>query len=543
MSRWSDITSRFNKLLEGRRKYYAAGGLLVIILAAILLLRSNDDSIKTTDRPAATENTPGAEGTLEPGAAPTDSAAGPAAKATRSATGKRIPATTVRRENVGVEKPKTGTIPPGINYADQVIKVVYYWDSSSSGSQFLEGTGAAQNAVDDGLAFKALAKFINNHIDGSASLMGTQIKMGNWLIDPIVEAQSSRNADPNVLMTKIANEHKPFAAINARGSLSTNGCPPFAAAKIHNFATLDYSPNIAAAYNGYCLPGAISWAQQVDATTNYLSWHKGSDYQGPEGGSCPALGCDRVFGFVYTEYPGLNEQGPAVVTRLRAAGLNIPQNGVASLTAGLSNAPEEPPAVINQFRGAGVNTVIMPDGGTALKFTIAADNKYFPDYYVWPCSGQDTTGFTRLLPPGQWDRASGLTCYDDTFDADLTADQQDRASQWYKAYQEISPGSEPPASTYLVYASLQPIVVGVSNLGTRPFNVENFRAGLKEFQPYRYHGATGRTDAGDNILLRMGNSPDASPWGDVARVSWSPGPEPYSYPEGCRYTSSQSFPC
>lgn len=535
MSKLAETFSRLNVLFEGRRKYFAIGGLLVVIVAAILLLRGGDKSIRTADRTDA-EATPGAEGTLDPGIAPTDGSGATGAAGTAKSTAKKA-TTPGARPGVGVAKPKSGTIPPGVDYAKQTIKVAYYWGDSSRSSQYLP-PGTAGDTVDDGKAFSALVGYINKHAKGSAQLMGTKIGLGNWLIEPTIVTMNDADAI-NSGTTHIAKELKPFAAITARGSLGTETCPSFAAAGIHNFATLQpYEPNIGATRGGYCVPTAISWDQQIDATVNYMNWHKTTKLQGPRTSpTCAAQTCDRVYGFIYSEYPGLDKQGPIVADRL-----GIPAARRRSMPAGLSNAASVAPGVRDALRAEGVNTVIMPDAGAALAFTHAA-NDWYPDYYVWPCSGQDTTGYTKLLPPDKWDNASGLTCYDDTFDADLTIDADDRQTQWYAAYKEMAPNSEAPSPTYLVYGALQPLVEGVSRLGNRDFTVENFRAALKEFQPYRYNGITGRTNDGPNILLRMGNSPDASIWGDMARVSWSPAAQnPYSYSDAHRYTSNQSFP-
>jgi hypothetical protein len=450
--------------------------------------------------------------------------------------------------SVGVPVPKSGTIPPGIDYAKQEIKVVYYWADSSRNSQFLP-PGTPGDSVDDGKAFDALYKFVNKHAKGTAELMGTKINMGNWKIVPTIVTMNTPEAI-NSETVRIAKEIKPFAAITVRGSLGTSTCPAFAAAGINTYATnLPYVYNIGKSTNGYCVPISISLDQQIEATINYMTWHKTQAYNpgaraGTGGASCPPAQttCARVYGFLYSEYPGLKELGPEIVSRLRGAGLNIPDAAVASMKVGLSDAAQQAPGIRDKLSAAGVNTVIMPDGGSSLAFTHGAGT-WRPDYYVWPCSGQDTTGYTRLLPPEQWDNAQGLSCYDNTFDADLTIDRDDRDTQWYKAYKEMAPNSEAPSSSYLVYAALQPLVEAVSRLGSRDFTEENYRAALNEFDSYRYDGIKGRTGAGDNILLLMGKGVDNSLWGDVARVAWSPAAEnPFEYLDGHRYKSNQSFP-
>lgn len=541
MSSFSDATQRIKTLVLEHKRAFAAIVAVVLIAGTIIVLRQGDSQIATGDgnTEAIAPGEPGAP--LEPGVSPAEEGS-PTAGTSKKSSGNKV-TSSAGRPGVGVAVPKVGTKPPGVDYAKQEIKVVMYWKEDSQSSQFLAGTGASGEAVDDSKAFDALVKYITKHAKGSGQLMGTKIGMGNWLIKPTIVSMNNAG-QINTGTTFIAKELKPFAAITARGSLSTETCPAFAAAGIHNFATLHpYLPNLDKVTNGYCIPNAISWDQQVEATVNYMKWHKttkftSADRPDPQH-SCPA-GCNRVYGFLYSEYPGLKDQGPKVADLL-----GIPEARRYALPVGLSTAAGQPSQnALAKFRDAGVNTVIMPDGGSPLAFTTSAGASWRPDYFVWPCSGQDTTGYTRLLPTVQWDNASGLTCYDDTFDADLTIDDGDRLTQWYKAFKEIYPSDEAPSSTHLVYAALQPLVEGISRLGSRDFTVENFRAALREFEPYRYNGVSGRTNAGDNILLLMGNSPDGSIWGDFARVDFesSRGQNPYAYPDGHRYKSNQSFP-
>lgn len=538
MSKFSDTTQKLKTFILGHKRAMGSVIAVVLIAGTIVVLRQGDSAVSTGDREPGAVGPGESGGTpLEPGVAPEEGSPG-GGSSKKSASSK---VSTAARSGVGVSVPKAGTIPLGVDYAKQEIKVVMYWREDSRSSQFLP-PGASGETVDDAKAFDAMVKYINKHAKGSASLMGTQIGMGNWIIKPTVVSMNDATGI-NTGTTKITKEIKPFAAITARGSLSTETCPAFAAAGIHNFATLHpYVPNLQAAYNGFCIPNALSWDQQVDVTVNYMTWHrtiKFTSVDRPDAQhSCPS-GCNRVYGFLYSAYPGLKDQGPKV-----AQLLGIPEARRYELPVGLSTAAGPPSqAAQAKFSAAGVNTVIMPDGGSPLAFTTTVGASWRPDYYVWPCSGQDTTGYTRLLPTVQWDNAAGLTCYDDTFDADLTIDDGDRLTQWYKAFKEIYPNDEAPSSAYLVYAALQPLVEGVSRLGNRDFTVENFRAALREFEPYRYNGVSGRTNAADNILLLMGNSPDGSIWGDFARVDYesSRGQNPYRYTDDYRYKSNQSF--
>jgi hypothetical protein len=184
-----------------------------------------------------------------------------------------------------------------------------------------------------------------------------------------------------------------------------------------------------------------------------------------------------------------------------------------------------------------------------ITFTHAAPGlAYKPDYFVWPCSGEDSTGMVRLYDPDQWKRASGLTCYDQHLNADLTNDDMARKTEWYKAYQEMAPGAEPPAPTSLVYQSLLPLVVGITHAG-QELTIERFRAGLAGFTPYRYDAIKGRVTDPGNLLVTL-NAPDGSQVGDAGKVYWDPNtttpgnatPGVYAFPEpNRRYARGAHF--
>jgi hypothetical protein len=177
------------------------------------------------------------------------------------------------------------------------------------------------------------------------------------------------------------------------------------------------------------------------------------------------------------------------------------------------------------FRGKKVNTIIAPDAGAPITFTHAAQaNAYRPDYYVWPCSGQDAVGQVRLYDPAQWARAEGLSCYDPNWNLDLTLDNNARQTQWFKQYQEIAgTKSDPPSSSPLVYQSMLPLLAGITNAGPA-LTVERFRAGMEAFRypngHARYHAISGPTSDPSHFWVTVG-SKDASQIGDAARVKWS----------------------
>lgn len=535
MFSWGNLLSKVKPLLLDRR---VLGGLVgaILLVDSIVLMAGQETAIKGTE--------PAAFPSIGPADAPPQEVPSPVASSSPGTNRRGSSRSTGSRTNVGVPVPKKGTRPPGIDYAKQEIKIVYYW-SDSSNSSFLPA-GTPRDAVDDGKAFQALVQFINDHADGSANYMGTRLNLGNWRIVPDIVELNERDASSIEAGTRNIIAKQPFAAITARGSVAVTNCPQIAEAGIHVFATNQpYVDDLEKETGGYCISNAISWAQQIPATVNYMRWHKNTTFSSADrpglGQSCPT-GCARVYGFVYSEYKGLKAQAEKVVAKLRAAGVNIPEDAFVSLPQGLSASAPYVPGNRDKLRNAGVNTVIMPDGGTSLSFTHGAGD-WRPDYYIWPCSGQDATGYTRLLPPAQWDNASGLSCYHPTFDADLTIDSDDRTTEWYKAYKEIQENGEAPSSTYLIYAALQPIVEAIGRLGGRDFTVENFRGALSEFQSYRYNGVTGRSTAAGDLMLMMGTGMDNSLWGDLARVEWSPAAEnPFRYLDPHRYKSNQSFP-
>lgn len=425
-----------------------------------------------------------------------------------------------------------GAVTPLPGLTDGEITVVYYWKGDRTRtSPYLTGTGAEAN-VDEAEAFRTLVTFINDHADGGATLMGHPINLHGRRIKPVV-VEAGQDAEAYAAAAeRITREIKPMAAVAAHGSISAYLCPALAKAGIHNLATYDLAGGLTASTDGYCLPSGMTWEQQVELSEGYLLRHQ---RESP----------GRVYGVVYAEYPGLVDSAPRMVGRFRRAGINIAE--VASVSASLTTAQQQAPNVAAQMRAKGVNTIFMPDAGAPLNFTHAAQAQgYHPDYFIWPCSGQDTMGMVRLFNPAQWARASGLTCYDQAFSSDLTNNDAMRNTEWYKAYRSQA-NAEPPAPTPFVYAALLPLVVGIEGAGPN-LTVESFRAALDGFGPYRYDAVEGRTDNGTNMLLGSGTGgrgliTDAIPlrYNSTRREPGSSAPGAYDFPDRRRYASRADF--
>jgi substrate-binding family protein len=424
-------------------------------------------------------------------------------------------------------------LPLGIDYKNKTIKIVFYWNDSSQASPYLKGSGQEGN-LDDGAAFDTYIKYINKHANGGATLMGFPFNLHGFKIlpDTISNVGKPNGTDSggfDYWIEEIIKNKKPFAAFSARSSPSAYLCPPLAKAGIFNFGTYDFyvKPGLGPRFNGFCHAFGLSFEKQVDLTVAYLK------EQQKTVSSAPSNPGPRVYGFLYAAYKGLIQSAPKVIDRLKAAGIKIVVS--KRVAPDLATAQTQMKAVVDAFNDAGVNTVIFPDAGSPLNFTAAATaRQYFPDYYVWPCSGQDATGFVRLLG-AQWARASGVTCYDDTFDSDLTNDDAAHSSEWYRHYREIT-NDEPPAAAPLVYAQLLPILVGLTAAGPN-FFTEDFKAGLDRFKEYRYNGFTGKTTAPGNIMVDYDR--DGSIWADVAKVRWNPtAPRPGGAAGAYEYTDS-----
>jgi hypothetical protein len=460
------------------------------------------------------------------------------ASATASAAKKKAltAATDVRKGRAGTVIPGKGTIPHGIS--GDKLKIVYYWkgDQAMSSSQFLHGTGQEGN-VDEGEAFTHLINYINNNPRGE--LMGFRYNMHGWKLDPQIVI-SGKGDEQLAAARRIAGSIKPFAAVSSHGSVSAYVCPLLAKEKILNISTYDLDFDLTGRTGGMCLPQGLSFGAQVDLTIAYLKKHMQSPYR------IGAVTQPRRYGLLYAEYPGLVDSGKKVEKMLIEAGINV----VAKRTVDpdLTTAGRQQPGVVAAFRDAEVNTIIAPDSGSLITFTHAAQGAGFtPDYYLWPCSGADSTGMVRLYNGAQWARASGLTCYDKQLNADLTTDEYATTTQWYKAYQESAGNAEPPAPTALVYQSLLPLVVGITYAG-RDLTLERFQQGLKSVRPYRYNAVTGRTTDPRNILV-VTDAADGSQVGDAAYAVWDPSykqspdsaPGGYVFPENKRYRRGETF--
>lgn len=532
----SDLAPRavLGRLREHQRAVTAVGAVVALIVATVGIrsLTRSDSGDSKISAAEARELTDGAgerspDGTdHETGGDPSSPADGPASAVGGSATGGAGAS--------GANRPRTttGARTPLPGVTDEEITVVYYWKGDRTRtSPYLTGSGAEAN-VDEAEAFRKLVAFINDHAEGGATLMGHPINLHGRRIKPVVVEAGQAAEDYAAAAERITREIRPMAAVAAHGSISAYLCPALAAAGIHNLATYDLVGGLTASTSGYCLPSGMTWEQQVELSEGYLLRHQRES-------------SGRVYGVVYAEYPGLVDSAPRMVQRFRRAGLNLAE--VASVSASLTTAQQQAPNVVAQMRAKGVNTIVMPDAGAPLNFTHAAASQgYNPDYFIWPCSGQDTMGMVRLFNPTQWARAAGLTCYDQAFSSDLTNNDAMRRTEWYDAYRSQA-SAEPPAPTPFVYAALLPLVVGIDGAGP-DLTLESFRAGLDGFQPYRYDAIDGRTGDATNMLLGSGTG-GRGLITDAIRLRYNPSrreagtstPGAYDFPERRRYATRSDF--
>lgn len=455
---------------------------------------------------------PSVEGELEVGGdnAPADSGPGVASPG-QAATG---PGSSSPGRSTGAEAsipaPVAGARLPGVKGNE--ITVAYYWKGDRTRtSPYLAGSGFETN-LDEGKAFRALIEYINRHADGGATLMGFPFDLHGKRLKPVVLEAGNSPEEYAAVARRLIEEVKPAIAVSAHGSLSAYVCPQLARAGIHNLSTFDLEPDLVGRTGGYCTPLGASWDRQAEASVNYISGRMSkSAYSGPEGSG------PRKFGLVWAEYPGLNESARRLVSDLARAGVKIA--ATATVSDSLTEAQQQAGNAIARMRAAGVNTIIFPDSGAPLSFTQAAETQqYRPDYYVWPCSGQDLTAMVRLFNANQWERAQGLSCYDTDFQTDLANDSHSAETEWYRQYRSVR-NEDPPASTGLVYQSLLPLVVGLTNSGG-DLTVGAFREAIAEFASYRYSAVSGRTDDPKRLLLDIGSA-DRSLIGDFTEVAWS----------------------
>jgi len=449
----------------------------------------------------------------------------------------------------GVKPGVTRTLLPGVN--DKELLVAYYWKGDrTKTSPYLNQTGSGQEGnVDEAEAFRAMIAWINKHADDGSEFLGYKFNLhGRKLVGHVKEAgqypddyAATAEYLAKDLKLKGAAKPGPFAAISSHGSLSAYICPRMAKAGIFNPSTYDLDWGLYAKTNGYCMSAGQSWADQVEAMVAYVSKQVSKTEYLTAG-----VGQKRVYGILYAEYPGLIDSAPKVKALIEKAG--VPVKSIYSIAADLTTGQGMAPSLVNKFRGDGVNTLIIPDAGAPLNFTHAAQaNGYNPDYIIWPCSGQDNAGMVRLYNAGQWTRASGLTCYDEHFNPDLTNDGISSQTEWWKMYKEVKPNSEPPSPTPFVAQSFIPILAGITEAGS-DLTLETFRVGLTKFKPYRYDAIEGRTTNPRSMLVTV-DMTDGGQIGDAAKLRWDPAKRTpgatttgaYDYPENKRYKRATDY--
>jgi ABC-type branched-subunit amino acid transport system substrate-binding protein len=518
----------------GKRKLAAAAvplSVLVLMVGLVTVTGGRPDPRRHAARSDQSESGTdqlevGAENQAEPGES-VSARAENAASAQGTAPGR--PGGRAAGPSTTVAPPAPSAALPGVKGNE--ITVAYYWKGDRTRtSPYLAGSGFETN-LDEGKAFVALIDFINRNSGTGKTLMGFPIDLRGRKLKPVVLEAGNSPEEYAAVARRLVEEVKPAIAISAHGSLSAYVCPQLARAGIHNLSTFDVAQGLKERTGGYCTPLGASWERQAEASTNYISGALSrSPYQGPEGNG------SRKFGVVWAEYPGLSESAPRFVEGLRRAGVDVA--ATATLSDSLTEAQQQAGNAVARMRAAGVNTVVFPDSGAPLSFTQAAESQqYRPDYYVWPCSGQDLTAMVRLFNAAQWERARGLSCYDVDFQTDLANDSHAATTEWFKAYRSVR-NDEPPASTGLVYQSLLSLIAGLGNAQDK-LTVGAFRDGIAKFQPYRYSAVSGRTTDERRLLLDIGSA-DRSLVGDFTEVDWSSGaraqgstvPGTYEYPGG-----------
>jgi hypothetical protein len=395
------------------------------------------------------------------------------------------------------------------------------------------GPSGQKGAVDEADAFRHFVDYVNAHANGGATLMGFPFNLHGRKLSYIWKSKVDNKASekifdagqyPSTFGAAAQNiiDAEPFTAISSHGGLSDYICNDLYKAHIFNISTYDlgrYPGGLWKGTNGYCLPQGLAFEQQVALSVSWLTHQaKTTKYQ-----ETPASDrINRVYGILYADYPGLRGSVARLKKQLIANGVNVVTE--FRLPPGLTDAAQVAPDAVAHMKGHHVNTIIAPDSGAPITFTHAAAGQFSPDYYVWPCSGEDAVGQVRLYDTAQWARAEGLSCYDENWNLDLTLDDNARSTQWFHQYREVDDhNSDPPSSSPLVYASFLPLLAGITNAG-RALTVERFRAGMFAFRypngVVRYDAINGPTGDKTHFMIGLGE-PDASQIGDVAYVKWS----------------------
>jgi hypothetical protein len=496
-----------------------------IIVYAIALVLMVDSVVAIRHGFSPTSHRPSGQGQQNDGSTPggTDGGTSPYASASGTPSAGSVPTGLLPSSGKTLQGPP-GTYIPGEGHIPFGVKnnsiyIVYYWKGDRTmTSPFLGPTGQ-KGAVDEADAFRNFVAYVNKYANGGATFMGFPFNLhGRKLTYDIYDAGQYPETFGST--AEQIKSKPPFVAISSHGGLSDYVCDYLYQAKIFNMSTYDlgrYSGGLYKGTNGYCLPQGLAWESQMQLSVSYLSHqNKTTKYQGTVGP------INRIYGILYADYPGLKESVAKLKAKLIAQGLKVPV--VYQLPTSLTDAGREAPTAVAKFNGKHVNTLIAPDSGAPITFThAAAAGNYHPDYYVWPCSGEDAVGQVRLYDPGQWSRAEGLSCYDENWNLDLTLDTNARSTQWYHQYQEMAGKKDPPASSPLVYQAMLPMLAGITNAG-RDLTVERFRAGMQAFRYphdyFRYDAIHGPTAVTSHFWVALGRL-DGSQIGDVGHVTWN----------------------
>jgi hypothetical protein len=509
--------STIESILRGNMRIVAWAIALVLIADVFVAFRHVTPAPANLAGPNG-QNNSGAPGTPGGVSSSPTSGASPSASPSAKETSGGLPSDAKGHlPKAGTFIPGFGTVPFGVT--NTTIQVDYYWKGDRTmTSPFLGHTGQ-KGAVDEADSFRNFVAYVNKHANGDATLMGFKFNLHGRKLVPYVYDAGQYPETYGQTAADIKNK-PPFVAISSHGGLSDYVCDYLYKAKIFNISTYDlgrYPGGLYKGTNGYCLPQGLAWEKQLELSVSYIAHQsKTTKYQSTTGR------VKRIYGILYADYPGLRDSVAVLKQKLKEAGVDVAVD--YRVSTDLTSAAQEDPGAIAAFRKKNVNTLIAPDSGSPITFTHAAQGSgYSPDYYVWPCSGEDAVGQVRLYDPNQWARAEGLSCYDANWNLDLTLDDNARSTQWYHQYQEMAGKKDPPASSPLVYQSFLPMLAGITYAG-RELSVERFRAGMMAFKYgnglTRYDAINGATNKLSHFLVALG-SPDGSQIGDCAHVSWS----------------------
>ncbi|MHB8671904.1 MAG: type 1 periplasmic-binding domain-containing protein [Acidimicrobiales bacterium] len=366
--------------------------------------------------------------------------------------------------------PNGGATAKGVT--DTTITVAFHWNRSRCGAGLVERLTDLGFRPED--VVPAYVEWVNRHADDGTLMAGFPVHLWGRRIRAVEVGSGGADCPDRSRAAAIeaAVRDRAFAAVGSGASLDENDvAATLAQHSTMHFGSVGLPESFYSARDPWVWTPASTGTVMVSHLADYLV--NGLAHGGPPGHD--RYDGHRVYGLVSPDEPNtaavVADFKRALAGRLRLA-------AEITYSPSVGQAAAQADAALAKLRGAGVNTVVLlTDPLAPVFFTrLAQRSGYHPDYVVSSFGFLDTPEAVAAFDQDQWANAFGVTDFGTEVQAG-TRGHAARALDWYRAWNEVRPGQEPPDDARLWWNSLASLVWGVSASGP-DLTPARVRAGL-----------------------------------------------------------------